>query len=326
MPVHSSPKPTHGGPARCIACAVLAASLSAAPVPASARTARTQSDPPADATAEGAPGDAPAEAQPVEVDPNSQKALELYLAGNRAYELGRFKDAAETFEQAWELVQEPMLLFNIGQALWRQYDVDHDVSHLRRARTFFDNYDRAMAGDPEHNPGEVRDKIKAIDAQIEAHASADEIAARKAELNAEKAKLEQAERRRRELLEQRAQVNRGLVISGNVGIILGSVAAGLAIGGISTRLGAEQFLTQSAGGDGTNFNDAEEDRRLRKAYKVGGELGFSGIVTAAILLPVGITLRAIGGARRSKDAAAQRALENSRARVGVTGSGLGVRF
>jgi tetratricopeptide (TPR) repeat protein len=56
---------------------------------------------------------ATARAQETERDP---EAHGLFLAGEAAYEAGRFEDALRYFQQSYELSPRPALLFNIGQA------------------------------------------------------------------------------------------------------------------------------------------------------------------------------------------------------------------
>jgi tetratricopeptide (TPR) repeat protein len=48
-------------------------------------------------------------------DPNSE-AKEHYRQGTAAYNLGRYRDAAQEYERAYELTLDPALLFNVAQA------------------------------------------------------------------------------------------------------------------------------------------------------------------------------------------------------------------
>jgi len=65
-----------------------------------------------------------------------QKAREHYQEGTKAYDLGRFDDAAREYEQAYEAKDDPALLFNIAQAyrFGKRYDkaILSYRSYLRR--------------------------------------------------------------------------------------------------------------------------------------------------------------------------------------------------
>jgi tetratricopeptide (TPR) repeat protein len=49
-------------------------------------------------------------------DDASRAAMEHYRRGTRAYDLGRFIEAAAEYEKAYELKESPALLYNLGQA------------------------------------------------------------------------------------------------------------------------------------------------------------------------------------------------------------------
>ena len=52
-------------------------------------------------------------------DPNAQRAREATNRGTAAYNLGAYEEAAGHYEEAYRLVQDPALLFNVGQS-WRR--------------------------------------------------------------------------------------------------------------------------------------------------------------------------------------------------------------
>jgi tetratricopeptide (TPR) repeat protein len=63
-----------------------------------------------------------------------------YRKGSDAYALGNYEEAIEHFERAYQLSQEPALLFDIGQAYTRWYDLSNDVEQLKKARRMYENY------------------------------------------------------------------------------------------------------------------------------------------------------------------------------------------
>lgn len=75
-----------------------------------------------------------------ESDPNVVEAKAEYRAGSDAYALGNYEEAVLHFERAYELSQQPALLFNLGQSYTRWYDISNDVEHLKKARRLYENY------------------------------------------------------------------------------------------------------------------------------------------------------------------------------------------
>ncbi len=68
------------------------------------------------------------------------RAKALFEAGAKAYALGKYEEAVKKFEASYDLVAAPELLFNLGQAYARWYDVEPDPQKLRKARALFRNY------------------------------------------------------------------------------------------------------------------------------------------------------------------------------------------
>lgn len=113
--------------ALCVALGVATLGLEAraSPFAVDARIALTDGD--GDVEAEGDDGD-------------SDEAREAYAAGSDAYALGNYEEAVAQFEKAYHLSKRPELLFNLGQAYTRWYDLDNDVEHLHKARRLYENY------------------------------------------------------------------------------------------------------------------------------------------------------------------------------------------
>jgi tetratricopeptide (TPR) repeat protein len=77
----------------------------------------------------GAPGAARAQSE----SEKRQQAKEHYEMANRFYDVGKYGDAINEYEQAYLLVEDPALLFNIGQAyrLW-----DHPEDAIRSYKNY----------------------------------------------------------------------------------------------------------------------------------------------------------------------------------------------
>lgn len=302
-----------------VGAAVLVAPIHAEAAPAAASTTEAPAEP-TPAPTETAPETAPADEPPPapESDPVDDRAAAAaaFLEGSKYYELGQYPKAIEKFERAWELSNEPLLLFNLGQANWKWFEVDPDVEHLRRARQSFENYDKRMKGSEGYDPTEVQRFLERIDEQI---AKAEETADQRKER--ELRALEESERRRL-WIERERQVVNNLNASGIALITLGSLTLVMGIAGALTRTANKIVLDNATGGTRkVNLQSADEDRRRRDGFLLGGQLAFSGFIIGGILLPIGITLKVLGGVRE------RRALgRKPKADVAITGDGFKVSF
>lgn len=84
--------------------------------------------------------EAPEKSETEADDPEVLEAKGEYRAGSDAYALGNYEQAVIHFERAYELSQEPALLFNLGQSYTRWYDISNEVDHLKKARRLYENY------------------------------------------------------------------------------------------------------------------------------------------------------------------------------------------
>ncbi len=262
----------------------------------------------------------PATDEPASDDERRARAAKEFFEGSQRYELGQYPLAIEHFERAWELSQEPLLLFNLGQANWKWFEVDPDPEHLRRARQSFDNYDKRMRGTKDYDPTEVHRILERIDEQItKAVETADQ--RRERELRA----LEESERRRL-WVERERRIVTNFNATGITLITLGSLTLAMGFAGLLTRVANKIVLDNASGGPRTvNLQSAEEDAKHRNQFLVGGQLAFSGFIIGGILLPVGITLKVLGGVRERRALGGKRD-KPKKADVAVTGDGIRVRF
>jgi hypothetical protein len=65
--------------------------------------------------------------------PNVEEARRLFNAGAEAFAVGQFTASAQAFSRSYELSPRPGTLFSLAQAERRQFYVDHDSEHLKRA-------------------------------------------------------------------------------------------------------------------------------------------------------------------------------------------------
>jgi hypothetical protein len=73
-------------------------------------------------------------------DSSLDKAREYFQAGAQAYAVGEFAAATQAFEQAYQLVPRPAVLFSIAQAERKQYFLEHQPEHLLKAISLYKRY------------------------------------------------------------------------------------------------------------------------------------------------------------------------------------------
>ncbi len=101
---------------------------------------------------------------------DTDHARELFREGSTMYEATDYKGAIAKFTEALNLIgtDEPAvrlaILFNIGQAYQRQYEIDRNVTNLRQARLLYLRYlDFARSTGRTGEVKEVQAKIARID-------------------------------------------------------------------------------------------------------------------------------------------------------------------
>ena len=309
-------------------------------------TAPPDADPASSGTEPDATEAPPAEPEPAaapDPDPTEQEAAALFREGSMFYELGQYEDAIGKFEAAWKLAPVPQLLFNLGQAHRRWYEIDPDIDHLRQSRTFFVNYDKRMKTDASYSAREadyVQNMIEKLEAQIELEEAKEAERNRVIVNGPSAADMEALEKRR--LKRDKQLAASGRLNGAGIGlIVVGSVAAGVGLGGILARTAYGVVLDNSATGNpnSPSLATAGEDRRRRNGYLLSGQVGFGGLIAAAVFLPIGIGLRIGGGVleKRALGGAAPDATGDDKApdendklapKVAVepTASGLAIRF
>lgn len=224
------------------------------------------------------------------------QAEALFKQATEAYELGRYEQAAVLFERVWKLEPVPELLYNLGQAHWRWFDIDPNVEHLRQARSFFQNYDKRMQGREDYFSSEVNAFVVALNTQISAEEQKQAERDRPVIVGPSVAELEAAERGRLRR-ERNLMTARRLNASGIAVIVAGAVAAAVGVGGIIARSANKLIIDNTSGNDDPRVPSpvtVEDDRRRRDAYLVGGQIAYGGFVAAAIFLPIGIGFRVTG--------------------------------
>jgi hypothetical protein len=145
-------------PLAVLAVSLASAPVSAAPVVPPAPPAPLQGAPPvgnpdpaasaADPAADPADDAARDFAGPTEIPAVEPTAQELYAEGERAYFVGDYVTAVARFEAAYAKSRLPQLLYNVGLAYMRRYELSKDIADLRRAQSVLTNFRVELERDP----------------------------------------------------------------------------------------------------------------------------------------------------------------------------------
>ncbi len=262
-------------------------------------------------------------AQPVEAQaqapaqPTSEVAVDVQAEGQRlfddasaAYNLGKFADAIAKFEAAYALLKAPSLLYNLGQAHAKAYEIDQELAHLRQARVLFGNFIkiRESAGE---STGDAKERVAAIEAQLAAKEQAPAEPARAAEVAPVPAPAPApapAPTRRRPP---------GALTYAGAGVLVAGVlaGAGLATAGFVSK----GRLVDQAAAEGSLVPlslQRADDYATREGQ--AATMGYVGIGVGAALMVTGAALMVADHVRRGRPAAGVRAR--------FTGAGMTVKF
>lgn len=101
-------------------------------------------------------------------DADQERAKAMYEEGRRAYRKGHMADAVRNFEAAYDLTENPIVLYNIGLAYRRLYDETRDIAHLRRAKLVLENFKMELARDSGlGSPDEVADVLEEVSSTLD---------------------------------------------------------------------------------------------------------------------------------------------------------------
>ena len=268
--------------------------------------------------AEAAPEEAP--------DPKLQEAKVLFDAGAAHYDAAEYNEAITLWVAAnrtlpsvaeYALVKA-QLTYNISRAHQKWYEIDHDVTRLRKARQTLSNFAESI--DEIYDEDEalvertkVEGLIEEIDAAIEAHEA--EQARLEAERNEQARPKFDPELDRREYDRNHRVIRAGIITTsiGGLGLVTLGIGAGLA-SGAEGRVG--DYLTEDT--------LAEREAQLQ-AGAAGNGLMFVGTIVGALCLITGVPLLASGTAAEKRRKAYRLELENAGVVPMQRGLGLSVR-
>jgi len=91
---------------------------------------------------------------------------QLYDEGRKAYRLGDFETAVAKWEQAYDLSDNGLLLYNISLAYKGLYTITNDIADLRRARAILDNFIKVAKANPDIDPDDAPERLAELDQMI----------------------------------------------------------------------------------------------------------------------------------------------------------------
>ncbi len=101
------------------------------------------------------------------VAPDAGKPPEvLYEEGKKAYRLGKFAEAVQKWEEAYDKSERPLLLYNIALAYKSLYGISGDVEDLRKARAVMNNFLVIAQADPDVEADDAEERIAELDRMI----------------------------------------------------------------------------------------------------------------------------------------------------------------
>ena len=99
---------------------------------------------------------------------HAQEALtakQTFERGQSEFMMGNYDLAIRDFESAYASSRKVALLWNIAKAHRKQYEVDHDVTHLRKAKLVCQTFGDATESEQERSEALI--EVKAISAQLD---------------------------------------------------------------------------------------------------------------------------------------------------------------
>ncbi|MCA9706023.1 MAG: tetratricopeptide repeat protein, partial [Myxococcales bacterium] len=90
----------------------------------------------------------------------------LYEEGKKAYRLGKFDEAVQKWEKAYDLSERALLLYNISLAYKGRYGISGDIEDLRKARAVMKNFLIIAQADPDVDPDDAEARISELDGMI----------------------------------------------------------------------------------------------------------------------------------------------------------------
>ncbi len=206
------------------------------------------------------------------------RSRQLYADGEAAFDAGDYSHAIKAFEATFAASRQPALLWNVAQSYRKQFEIDHDLATLRRARTVYRNYLELSPSASDR--AEAESAAREVEGEIARHEKA---AAERAAAEREAAERASAERRfSAEEAVRRAPAPRSRVAAFTlIGTGAALLAAGMTFSLLAGSAVAEVNHTGAPGMPAPFANEADNYARA-PTYSLLSYIGY-GVGAAALI-------------------------------------------
>lgn len=263
---------------------------------------------------------APVRAEPTTVAPEATspeadehaRAQQLYQDGLAAFDTAEYLEAIRLWSEAYRILPNTpesadikrYLTNNLAVAREKQFGIDGDVQHLKRAldlaRNYRDSIDALYGDDPRAEQERTRtdEFLARVQAKVdEAEREREPVAAPRIEPSTPPTQVDRAPKDDRP--------GRGAIVAGSVLLGLGGVTGAVLLAGVGMGRAANDFdRSESMAKRGEEFDRG----------RAGNRMAIAGAVLTPLLLAAGIALVVVGTKRRKAS------------RVALTPSGAQLRF
>ncbi|HWB76817.1 MAG TPA: hypothetical protein VG755_17745 [Nannocystaceae bacterium] len=244
---------------------------------------------------------------------DNARAEQLYRDGLAAFDTAEYLEAIRLWSEAYRILPNTpesadikrYLTNNLAVAREKQFGIDGDVQHLKRALDLAQNYRDSIAALYGDDPRGEQERARTDEFLARVQAKVDEAERKQAPAPPPRVEPSAKPTRVDEPTKPTHAQGRGAIIGGSVLLGLGGVTGALLITGVAI-------------GRAANDVDPDESMQARGEQfdrgRAGNKLAIAGAVLTPLLLAAGIALVVVGAKRRKAS------------RVALTPSGASLRF
>jgi tetratricopeptide (TPR) repeat protein len=202
------------------------------------------------------------------------QADQLYETAGADFKAGRFQDAIKGFRQAYDLVRDPVYLFNLAQAYRKIFDCVGAAEHYKRFLADAKDVDKATRASVEQWIGELAPCVEQRTKEAEA--------TRRYEEADKKRRADVAARLQRELVDRDRNRRR-------MGVVIGGVGGGLIVAGglfgLRARRIGNELREKCMGCDWpAEFEEKEQTAERSDLYAIASvATGTAAVITGIVI-------------------------------------------
>jgi len=213
------------------------------------------------------------------VDPQAQKKADvLFDKGQGLYQAGQFQAAIPLFQEAYDLVHDPVYLFNIAQSYRKVLDCEH-------ASDFYAQYLAAATDADAKQRIKVEGWIRELAPCVEQRKN-DRDAVKRAEANERARKAEELQRKQRVEKPATRRVDRGRalriagLVAGGAGVVGLGVGTAFALRGRSLRDQLDEACAVTCDWSDPALREKDRDGQRANTFAAIGWIGGGALVLA----------------------------------------------